>query len=208
MRITPKKLIALGGLLCSLSTLCLCVSFIKVRQSQARREVQDNQTTINTFLHVDNRTAVAYLACDQKTLSIVCNSVKKLRASGYGGPVVAITHVPLVNTCNDIDVRVVEEVEYPQFMKKRANPKNHRYCRYTKFKLWTLYSFERVIYLDWDTWVVGSISELLNVWPKTLDTLAAVRDTVGPILNSGVMVLRPNKMTYDKLVKYSQTTVR
>lgn len=166
------------------------------------------RTILRRSLSEETRTtAVAYLACDATTLDIICNSVQKLRQSRYTGPVVVISPEALVNTCHDVTVMTVERIDYPDFMKQRANPRNHRYCRYTKFQLWNL-DYDRIVYLDWDTWVTGSIDGLLSVWPQKPNMIAAVRDTVGPMLNSGVMVLRPNAATFKALVNHSQTTIR
>ena len=158
----------------------------------------------NTRAIDKNTTAVAYLACDAQTAWVVCNAILKLRSTGYTGDVLILSPKPvLTETCHNAKLHVVDPVEYPDFLKRRASSANQRYCRYTKIRLWNL-DYDRVVYLDWDTWVVRSIDNLLEVSLEKSDSVAAVRDTIGPIFNSGVMVLWPNRRTYKGLQKLAR----
>ena len=152
------------------------------------------------------RTAVAYLACDSHTAWVVCNAVSKLRSTGYDGEVLILSPQSLLFECASAEMLVVDLIEYPTFMKRRASADNHRYCRYTKFQLWNLDMYDSIIYLDWDTWVTGSIAGLWDYMPQ-IDKVAAVRDTVGPVFNSGVLLLRPDPKTFQNLVDLAKVHV-
>lgn len=152
--------------------------------------------------------AVAYLACDDATMWIICNAVNNLRTTGYADDIVVITPVDLKVTCasHSVITHKVQAVAYPSHMKRRANGAHHRYCRYTKLQLWNL-DYERVVYLDYDTFVLDTINFLVRDIDVIPGTVAAARDTVGPVFNSGVMVLRPNQITYAKLFELSLTHI-
>lgn len=68
----------------------------------------------------------------------------------------------------------------------------------TKLRLWNLTQYDRLVYLDADTLVLKNIDALFNVAAE----FAAVSDVGWPdCFNSGVMVIRPNAATSQRLLE-------
>jgi lipopolysaccharide biosynthesis glycosyltransferase len=64
---------------------------------------------------------------------------------------------------------------------------------FDKLNIWELVEFEKVVYLDADTVVLGPIHELFQY-----EEMTAARSGFG-LFNSGVMVIRPDQHTYQAL---------
>lgn len=72
-------------------------------------------------------------------------------------------------------------------------------CVPAKFELWRLEEFEKVIFLDADTLVLGDIRSLA----RSPELSACVDTGLLPVrsLNTGVMVLQPSQATYDDMMR-------
>ena len=69
----------------------------------------------------------------------------------------------------------------------------------SKFYIYNLTQFQKIVYLDSDTWVLQNIDDLFN-YPNG----AAVPDVYGTVDNfcSGLLVVEPNEETYNQLITY------
>lgn len=86
----------------------------------------------------------------------------------------------------------VDELSNPAQLSK-ADIANAKQCRYSKIHAWTLTQYERVLLLDTDTLALQNLDTILQYGFG--GDLAAVKDPVGDVFNSGVMLLRPNRET-------------
>lgn len=109
------------------------------------------------------------------------------------------------------------ETPYP-FPVTEKRKKMAKSCRYAKMHLWGLTQYNRIVYLDADTMVVGDIEDLFSrelpagPVPKGNSKNAmhkgvlAVHDRFAGIFNSGVMVLEPSKQTIDQMLSVYMET--
>ncbi len=72
---------------------------------------------------------------------------------------------------------------------------------YTKLHLWNQTEFDRLIYLDADTIVVGSLDQLL----EGPDFAASPCFTAPDLFNAGMMVLKPSRERYEDLMEKRAT---
>lgn len=78
-------------------------------------------------------------------------------------------------------------------------PRIHYRSSWTKIKLWKLVQYEKIVYVDSDTFLLGSIDDLFMY-----DEFSCVPDINPPqMCNTGVMVIKPNLNTYYDLIKRS-----
>lgn len=73
----------------------------------------------------------------------------------------------------------------------------------SKFAVWTLTQFKRVVFMDSDTIVLQPIDDILYGFSNA--TFAAAPETFPPdTFNSGVMVLNPSQKTFQHLLNLNQ----
>ncbi|XP_039829714.1 UDP-glucuronate:xylan alpha-glucuronosyltransferase 2-like isoform X2 [Panicum virgatum] len=91
----------------------------------------------------------------------------------------------------------------PRRIKRIRNPRAARGAyneyNYSKFRLWQLTEYERVVFVDADILVLRNLDALFG-----LPQLAAVGND-GPLFNSGVMVVEPSACTFEALVRQRRT---
>mmetsp|Transcript_31647 Transcript_31647/g.32241 ORF Transcript_31647/g.32241 Transcript_31647/m.32241 type:complete len:445 (+) Transcript_31647:316-1650(+) len=73
----------------------------------------------------------------------------------------------------------------------------------TKLAAWSLYQFDRVIYLDCDMIVIGNIDNVLTDYTQ-YEVLAAPEILPPDTFNSGFMVLSPSRSTFSLLLSLNQ----
>lgn len=74
----------------------------------------------------------------------------------------------------------------------------------TKFHLWTLTQYSRLVYLDADTLVLANIDHLFLL-PEDVEFAAASELGFPDSFNSGVMVLKPSLDVFDELCTLAAT---
>ncbi|XP_068686873.1 glycogenin-1-like [Montipora foliosa] len=72
---------------------------------------------------------------------------------------------------------------------------------FTKLNIWTLTSYNKIVYLDSDTLVLRNIDDLFE-----REELSAASEDLWPdVFNSGVLVVRPSRETFRSLIKRAQS---
>ncbi|CAN6296256.1 unnamed protein product [Urochloa humidicola] len=91
----------------------------------------------------------------------------------------------------------------PRKIKRIRNPRaargTYNEYNYSKFRLWQLTDYDRVVFVDADILVLRNLDALF-AFPQ----LAAVGND-GPLFNSGVMVIEPSACTFDALIRKRRT---
>ncbi|KAF8776101.1 hypothetical protein HU200_003785 [Digitaria exilis] len=91
----------------------------------------------------------------------------------------------------------------PRKIKRIRNPRaargTYNEYNYSKFRLWQLTDYDRVVFVDADILVLRSLDALF-AFPQ----LAAVGND-GSLFNSGVMVIEPSACTFDALIRRRRT---
>ena len=93
-----------------------------------------------------------------------------------------------------------------QFYKNQNLATNNWYKAFGKLAIWNLAQFDKIVYIDVDTLIVGNCDDLfkypdLSAVPVINFTDNIVKDTY---FNSGVMVIKPDKETYLNLIRTAQ----
>lgn len=88
-------------------------------------------------------------------------------------------------------VRIIERIRNPKAEKKAYNEWN-----YSKFRLWQLTDYEKIIFIDADLIILKNIDSLFK-----LPEVSAVGNH-GTIFNSGVMVIEPSNCTFQLLMDH------
>ncbi|KAL6551950.1 UDP-glucuronate:xylan alpha-glucuronosyltransferase 1 [Orobanche gracilis] len=88
-------------------------------------------------------------------------------------------------------VRTIERIRNPKAEKDSYNEWN-----YSKFRLWQLTDYDKVIFIDSDLLILRNIDFLFQM-PETSAT-----GNDGPLFNSGVMVLEPSNCTFQLLMDH------
>jgi xylan alpha-glucuronosyltransferase len=83
----------------------------------------------------------------------------------------------------------------------RAEPGTYNEHNYSKFRLWQLTDYEKIIFIDSDVIVLRSLDILFN-YPQMS---AAGND--GSIFNSGVMIIEPSNCTFKTLMRHRKDVV-
>lgn len=78
---------------------------------------------------------------------------------------------------------------------------SNRWKTWSKFQLWQLTEYRKLLYIDSDTLVLNNIDELFSL---TADSDFSVCLNKGKDFNSGVMALSPNNEIYDDLITLSK----
>ena len=81
----------------------------------------------------------------------------------------------------------------------RAERGSYNEYNYSKFRLWQLTEYARVVFVDADILVLRSLDALFR-FPQ----LSAVGND-GSLFNSGIMVIEPSRCTFDALVRGRRT---
>lgn len=90
----------------------------------------------------------------------------------------------------------VDELSNPAQL-NAADEANAKQCRYTKINAWKLTQYKRVLLLDTDTFVMQNLDAVFEGAGDR--RLAAVKDSVGDIFNTGVLLLTPDTAVADKM---------
>ena len=132
------------------------------------------------------------------------------------------TQVPIIvlytpETVSNESIRVLEyvfKITIPVSLIKSKHTKNLNLLgrpeldvTYTKFHLWNpkIMQYDTIAYLDADTVVLKNIDDIFNYVDNEV-TFAASPDIGWPdCFNSGVFVLKPNKVIFERLMDFSET---
>lgn len=78
---------------------------------------------------------------------------------------------------------------------------------WTKLEIFGLTQFEKLVYLDSDTFVLQNMDDLFEKpgWSAPHETLSWIRGY--PTLNSGLLVIEPNQEVYEKLIEFANNAV-
>ncbi|KAL6982897.1 UDP-glucuronate:xylan alpha-glucuronosyltransferase 2 [Sarracenia purpurea var. burkii] len=87
-------------------------------------------------------------------------------------------------------IRLIERIRNPLAEKRSYNEYN-----YSKFRLWQLTDYDKIIFIDSDIVVLRSLDILFN-FPQMSAT-----GNDGSIFNSGIMVIEPSSCTFEILMK-------
>lgn len=91
----------------------------------------------------------------------------------------------------------------PRKIKRIRNPRaargTYNEYNYSKFRLWQLSEYERVVFVDADILVLRNLDVLFR-FPQ----LTAVGND-GSLFNSGIMVIEPSQCTFDALIRNRRT---
>jgi len=99
----------------------------------------------------------------------------------------------------DIKFRVVSEVVNPYILPKEIDRYKHTY---TKFRVFEMYDYEKVIYLDADMIVCNDISDLFNKPHLSAVNAGGLKIQEWVDLNSGLMVIEPNESLFEDILKH------
>jgi glycogenin len=83
----------------------------------------------------------------------------------------------------------VDEVSNPAKLND-ADVSNAKQCRYSKINAWSMTQYDRILLLDTDTFVMQNLDDVFASGGER--GIAAVRDSVGDIFNTGVLLLSPD----------------
>jgi len=78
---------------------------------------------------------------------------------------------------------------------------------YSKILLWNLDKYDQIIYLDADTLPLNNLDHLFDKYESLPATEIVASPDIGwpDIFNSGVLILKPSKPVFDKLIEHSET---
>ncbi|GAA5845270.1 hypothetical protein JCM9279_004826 [Rhodotorula babjevae] len=143
----------------------------------------------------------AALLCDDELLPALEVLIYSLRQTGTPHPVVVLA-LPHVSEAARQDLRLladdviaVDQLAYPYEGKVKLELGINKQCRYSKLHLWAQTQFKSMIYLDVDTAVVKNIDHLFS----TETVFAGVKD-IGDVYNTGVLVFKPSKATFNDMM--------
>ncbi|GAA5912955.1 hypothetical protein JCM8208_002413 [Rhodotorula glutinis] len=143
----------------------------------------------------------AALLCDDELLPALEVLIYSLRQTGTPHPIVVLA-LPHVSEAARQDLRLladdviaVDQLAYPYEGKVKLELGINKQCRYSKLHLWAQTQFKSMIYLDVDTAVVKNIDHLFS--SKTV--FAGVKD-IGDVYNTGVLVFKPSKATFNDMM--------
>lgn len=153
----------------------------------------------------ETRFAVLYLACNADGILGATVSARSVLGQGFSydvGMLAVRSYVSENDTAafealsSRARIFWVDELSNPAEL--NANDRlNAKQCRYSKIHAWSLTQYERVLLLDTDTFAMQNLDE---VFEKAGDRpLAAVKDSVGDIFNTGVMLISPDPAAADKM---------
>nr|CAD1838074.1 unnamed protein product [Ananas comosus var. bracteatus] len=93
-------------------------------------------------------------------------------------------------------LRRIERIHNP-----RARPGAYNEYNFSKFRLWQLTEYDKIVFIDTDILILRSLDHLFR-----LPQISAVHDS-GVLFNSGVMVIEPSNCTFGALVAHVEDTV-
>jgi glycogenin glucosyltransferase len=155
------------------------------------------------------RYAYATLLCDdERMLRAVAALVHSLRVRANTSYPILVLTTPNLSTAASQHLEALgatvirrEPLPYP-FALNAARLRDNKPCRYAKLHLWSLTTYEKIVFLDGDTLVLAPIDDLFEKY----DALAAAPDLYPETFNSGVMVLEPRHAVYaSMLARYRET---
>ncbi|RUS13777.1 glycosyl transferase family 64 domain-containing protein [Endogone sp. FLAS-F59071] len=184
---------------------------------------------VHTVTQTSMRQAYASFLCDQEMISAARVLVHSIRQQDTVRDIVILVLPYVPEDARQALIALgskiveIEEVPFP-FNATQANKGINKSCRYSKLHLWELTDYDKLIYLDADTMVVGKIDELFD-YPGTcqgslkrcvsswfrssfllfplfslaLIEFSAVMD-MGTTMNTGVFVMKPSRATYDNMM--------
>lgn len=82
---------------------------------------------------------------------------------------------------------------------------SYRWKTWSKFQLWRLIEYKKLLYIDSDTMVLNNIDDIFDL---TVDADFSVCKDNGREFNSGIMLLSPNTKLYDDLILLSKIISR
>lgn len=155
------------------------------------------------------RYAYATLLCgDGRMLRAVAALVHSLRTRGNTSHPILVLTTPNLSTeasghLEALGATVIRRapLAYP-FALNAARLRDNKPCRYAKLHLWSLTSYDKIVFLDGDTLVLSPIDDLF----ERFDAVAAAPDLYPETFNSGVMVIEPSEDIYaSMLARYRET---
>uniref|UniRef100_A0A3Q7H253 Hexosyltransferase n=1 Tax=Solanum lycopersicum TaxID=4081 RepID=A0A3Q7H253_SOLLC len=93
-------------------------------------------------------------------------------------------------------LRLIQRIRNP-----RADKNSYNKYNYSKFRLWQLIDYEKVVFIDADIIVLRNI-DILFKFPQ----LSATGND-GSIFNSGVMVIEPSNCTFNMLMQHTKDII-
>ena len=157
-------------------------------------------------------TAFATLMCDDASTLPAMVLVTSLLQSGTSAQIVVMLSPAVSMEVKGVVDRILpgqvaamrtNTVPYPFKVRQAEVDRGvKRSCRYTKLRAWSLVSFDRVILLDSDILVLGSLDSLFTKASRT----AAVADIYPRVFNAGLIVLAPDSGVHKRLVTAAGAT--
>jgi len=156
---------------------------------------QNSKITVKT-----PRYAFATLLCDDvmsEAIRVLLGSFKEHHGDRF--PFLLLV-LPAVKDRADLQrlgaiIHEIDALDYP-FRVTAEKAAINKQCRYSKLHIWRYTDYEKIVFVDVDTLVLGPLD---NVFSQAGDAeFAAVRDA-GDTFNTGLFVLRPSLSTWKEM---------
>lgn len=152
-----------------------------------------------------SRFIVLYLACNADGILGATVSARSVLGQGFSHDVGMLAVRSYVSENETAQFDALSPRSHVVWVDELSNPAqldandeaNAKQCRYSKIHAWRLSQYERVLLLDTDTFVMQNLDELFA--GASARPLAAVKDSVGDIFNTGVLLLTPNASMASKM---------